>query len=421
MTLFMDLTVVAQALFGQSDDDLSKARSSRTARIGAKVGRVVRVLRLIRIVKLYKAVQHDKAKKAKKQRKMSLHDDMDDEPEDDDKAEENKESLVGQKLSAKTTQRTIILVLTMLMILPVLRMDQAERLPASGTYAAEDMREAFTNFETGLVHHSLYDEAVLKALYYHNWFNGKSGECPGSEQGGCSASFSSNAFWVGIAGRRSDAFLTEVALNASLMPAMVRSWNTYASVQNDLFNFGSMPTEAVETLASPWTTKCSVSGVTHVGRSVLSKKIDGTVDHPVDCPGDLRFMEVDRFLPRLMTAEQYQDWYFVIYFDLRSFTRQEAQMSLCTTVFVCFVLCIASIFFSRDAQALVLEPVEQMISRVEAIRDNPLAAMKMADDEFQREEQRKRARLAKDQTRWGKFMNMCRHERPRLSSLVVVL
>ncbi|CAJ1371330.1 unnamed protein product [Effrenium voratum] len=34
---------------------------------------------------------------------------------------------------------------------------------------------------------------------------------------------------------------------------------------------------------------------------------------------------------------------------------------------------------------LVLEPVEKMMRKVEAIRANPLKATKIADDEFQRE------------------------------------
>eukprot|EP00913_Durusdinium_trenchii_P025339 g23789.t1 len=45
--------------------------------------------------------------------------------------------------------------------------------------------------------------------------------------------------------------------------------------------------------------------------------------------------------------------------------------------------------FSRDANRLIVNPVEQMIRRVKAIRDNPLIAMQMADDEFKLEELRK--------------------------------
>merc|ERR1719356_842674 len=42
--------------------------------------------------------------------------------------------------------------------------------------------------------------------------------------------------------------------------------------------------------------------------------------------------------------------------------------------------------FSNDAKRLVINPVEKMIKRVEAIRDNPLIAIKMADEEFKAEE-----------------------------------
>lgn len=45
--------------------------------------------------------------------------------------------------------------------------------------------------------------------------------------------------------------------------------------------------------------------------------------------------------------------------------------------------------FSKDANNLVLRPVERMIEKVNLIRDNPLAAMKMADDEFKGEEMKK--------------------------------
>merc|ERR550514_2222402 len=46
--------------------------------------------------------------------------------------------------------------------------------------------------------------------------------------------------------------------------------------------------------------------------------------------------------------------------------------------------------FSKDANVLVLNPLEQMISKIERIRDNPLHAMKLGDEEFKREEVQKR-------------------------------
>jgi len=85
-------------------------------------------------------------------------------------------------------------------------------------------------------------------------------------------------------------------------------------------------------------------------------------------------------------------WHFTFYFDLRPFTRQEAIFGLCVTVFICIVLCVASLFFSSDASRLVLRPVENMVKRVEMIRNDPLIAVKMADEEFKMEEKEK-ARL----------------------------
>jgi len=62
------------------------------------------------------------------------------------------------------------------------------------------------------------------------------------------------------------------------------------------------------------------------------------------------------------------------------------------------VLCVASLFFSNDANRLVLQPVEKMVQRVEAIRARPLRAMEMADEEFKQEEKQKaRKRRGKDQ------------------------
>jgi len=73
--------------------------------------------------------------------------------------------------------------------------------------------------------------------------------------------------------------------------------------------------------------------------------------------------------------------------------------SLGVTAFVCFVLCVASVYFASDADRLVLRPVEQMINKIEAIRENPLIAMKMADDEFKLEEVRRFKNQAKENKR----------------------
>merc|ERR1719456_287743 len=89
---------------------------------------------------------------------------------------------------------------------------------------------------------------------------------------------------------------------------------------------------------------------------------------------------------------------------------------LIMTLVVCVVLLGASMMFSADAEGLVLHPVEQMIAKVEKIRDNPLMAMKMSDEEFRQEEVRK-AKEKMEATGLQKFKNtvMCQSSKQQKS------
>jgi len=107
----------------------------------------------------------------------------------------------------------------------------------------------------------------------------------------------------------------------------------------------------------------------------------------VKCPEDLRRGERSKYYATVRVNEaSLKEWHLGIYFDLRPFTFWEAFFSLMVTFGVCILLCIASACFSKDADRLVLTPVENMIAKVETIRENPLAATKVADEEFHREE-----------------------------------
>lgn len=49
-------------------------------------------------------------------------------------------------------------------------------------------------------------------------------------------------------------------------------------------------------------------------------------------------------------------------------------LSIGRTIFVCIVLAVASVFFTSDANTLVLGPIERMLEKVKMIAKNPLAA-----------------------------------------------
>ena len=65
---------------------------------------------------------------------------------------------------------------------------------------------------------------------------------------------------------------------------------------------------------------------------------------------------------------------FLTVWSLRFQTQLESVLNLCRTIFICILLSIASIYFTKDANKLVLEPLERMIEKVRIIAKNPLAA-----------------------------------------------
>lgn len=61
-------------------------------------------------------------------------------------------------------------------------------------------------------------------------------------------------------------------------------------------------------------------------------------------------------------------------FDLRYNTKSQAGMDIGLTLFICLILTVFSIYFSKDAQELIIEPIENMIIRVNRIAENPVRA-----------------------------------------------
>lgn len=54
--------------------------------------------------------------------------------------------------------------------------------------------------------------------------------------------------------------------------------------------------------------------------------------------------------------------------------RLQSVINIIRTVFLCVVLAISSVYFTKDAQVLVLDPLERMIEKVKIIASNPMSA-----------------------------------------------
>eukprot|EP00927_Polykrikos_kofoidii_P071028 TRINITY_DN6736_c0_g1_i4.p1 TRINITY_DN6736_c0_g1~~TRINITY_DN6736_c0_g1_i4.p1 ORF type:complete len:964 (+),score=155.60 TRINITY_DN6736_c0_g1_i4:115-3006(+) len=401
-TLLLDLTTVADAISGDTEDDnVSSLRGGKTARMGAKAGRVVRVLRLVRIFKLYKALYEAKLRRKQAEESAKRRDEEEEEEEDDwdeadleacaeseQKLKPTSESRVGRKLSEMTTRRVISLILAMLLVLPLLRAD--EDISGAAHYGADHVLETFTDYTRGLGSKEEYEQSLLQYVYYHNWFEKDS-------------EYFSALFWVGLIGTNSTAVIT-LRDKAQLSIASVKAFDYEASRQDALFSFGVMPEEAQTLLASPWTLECDFDRRTRRGISLLSSEIDGYVSRSILCPTDLRLAELMKFYPRVVTRAEHTAFNFAFYFDRRRFTRQEAEYNMATTGIILVLLVVGSLMFSNDANRLVVNPVEKMVERVELIRANPLIATEMADDAFKAEEVAKAAKAKRHRQERAKML-----------------
>jgi len=70
--------------------------------------------------------------------------------------------------------------------------------------------------------------------------------------------------------------------------------------------------------------------------------------------------------------DSYQD--ILAFSDNTKNIELNAVFGIIRTLFVCFVLSISSIYFSKDTTDLVVRPIEVMLEKVKKISNNPLEA-----------------------------------------------
>jgi len=417
-TLFLDLSSI-QELFRQDDENMESMRSSRTAKVGARAGRMVRVLRLVRILKLYKAV-YDHAMRQVYGNTTRDEEDWAETEDNYSARDSHTQSRVGKKLSEITTRKVIILVLVMLVTLPLMSVDTNQQFPTSADYGVGEVFMAFQNLaENGgsmteaefAEARFTYETTFLRLVYFHNWFLGADDSCPRNSDL-CSNVFYARLFWIGIASTDLKQVENLTSL-ARISSTTVEQWAAMTSEQNDIWNYGSMPDGAGQVLGGPWVESCtSHLGKRRLGLALIGKDWDGSVQHPARCPEALRRAERFPVYPRGRTTADHQKWTMVFYFDNRPFEKTAAYFALMIMVFICLALLSASMMFAHNANTLVLHPLEKMIAKIEVIRENPMAAMKLADQEFKNEERRKERDKAAKKDMFSIIMDyvLCRGE-----------
>ena len=82
-----------------------------------------------------------------------------------------------------------------------------------------------------------------------------------------------------------------------------------------------------------------------------------------------------------------------VFFDLKWESQLQAVLNIMRTIFICIILLMGAMSFSKDANELVLFPIERMIKKVRMLADNPLAGSKMQNEDDDEEDNQYETRI----------------------------
>jgi len=246
------------------------------------------------------------------------------------------------------------------------REDMAKFDPAAGQAERDKYLASYdrTNYVNDFV---LY-------TYFHNWF---CEDIPDDKANSPITSFG-KLFWIG--GSPTNAVEAEFFLPGpnSTSPA---DWNTYWNGKDWALYLCDLPPAAQATLRTPWEDAGTCLDGSLRGVSLIESK-----DPRVKCPRDLRFQERIVVSPMVMSMEESELFVFMFVFDRRSGSQMEAALNSGQTIFICMLLGLGAMTFSKDANKLVLAPIERMITKLDKIRANPIAAMSIGEEEATKEQ-----------------------------------
>jgi hypothetical protein len=105
----------------------------------------------------------------------------------------------------------------------------------------------------------------------------------------------------------------------------------------------------------------------------IGQRIDGKIRY-TDYQEDPRLetLRKDEYASQDLSVKDEVD--FLASYTTLSFAKVESTINILRTTFIVIVLGLASVYFTKDAQTLVLDPLERMIEKIKAIAKNPLVA-----------------------------------------------
>lgn len=342
------------------------ARAGRASRAGARAGRVIRLVRMVKLFKLWQANKEDQKKNSGPGATVS--------PEEAEEAagdadeEVLAESHVGKTMGDLTTQRVIVGVLAMLIVLPLITFTTQND---SHLYSCRLMHRYFE---------SQYGNISKIYQYEENggsWQTGLSSiasefvEYQGEkkEETGGNQEVQYLMFMNKTCG---DIHVTHASQTDTNIVKDDPEWTEWKSpdgekgeplypLLSDIITSGYLPTalSGAKEDTVPVPTVLRLTDMTYI---VIKSRIDrdgGILDSEYSaCDSDTEL-------------------YTFAVLDNSAYAKEEAKNGLLMTLFVIGLLVAGTMVFSADTNRLVIEPIEKMIKRVQEISQDPMAPNKM--------------------------------------------
>jgi class 3 adenylate cyclase len=70
-----------------------------------------------------------------------------------------------------------------------------------------------------------------------------------------------------------------------------------------------------------------------------------------------------------------------VFFDRQHESRMQALLDIMRTTFVCLILTVGAVLFSKDTNALVLRPLDRMVNKIQAMSENPLTQFEITGND----------------------------------------
>eukprot|EP00929_Paragymnodinium_shiwhaense_P110042 TRINITY_DN7672_c0_g1_i5.p1 TRINITY_DN7672_c0_g1~~TRINITY_DN7672_c0_g1_i5.p1 ORF type:complete len:1178 (+),score=265.52 TRINITY_DN7672_c0_g1_i5:139-3672(+) len=181
----------------------------------------------------------------------------------------------------------------------------------------------------------------------------------------------------------------------------VEDWDELHSNPRWAFSAQPLAQRTKNALVNPWLETCQG----HHGVA-LSTKISARQPRHCSITRDLRCSEVHYVFPATGTNIEDDHLSIMFAFDRRQQTQMAARLNMVQTLFLILTVGVSSVLFAADADHLLNNPIKRMVQRMEIIKEDPFAAMRLGDQAYRSEEieQAKLKEKLATKGRFDKFM-----------------